>query len=74
MSRCRSCNAPVNWVKTERGKSMPLDVNSYAGGDPRGLFVVRDGIAVAVTPDAFPGEPLYTSHFSTCPQAGQWRR
>ena len=79
MSRCRSCGAPMLWSLTERGRRMPLDPDPYTGDDPRGLFVLRtDGerapLAIAVPPDAFPGEPLYRSHFTTCPQHDEWRR
>jgi hypothetical protein len=48
--------------------------------DPRGLFVLRydqsfgEYVAIATTPDAFPGEPLFRSHFATCPQSDSWRR
>lgn len=78
MSFCRSCRAPILWVGTERGKAMPLDAEPYQGDDPRGLFVIRTAggkvIGVAVPPDAFPGEPLYRSHFATCPDAAEHRR
>jgi hypothetical protein len=78
VSACRSCSAPIVWVGTERGKAMPLDAQPYDGDDPSGLFVIRvvDGkaLAIAVPPEAFAGEPLYRSHFATCPQADQWRR
>jgi hypothetical protein len=78
MSSCRSCRAPILWVGTERGKAMPLDRDPYDGDSPRGLFVIRvvdeKALAIAVTPDAFPGEPLYRSHFVTCPHAAQHRR
>jgi hypothetical protein len=68
------------WVATEKGKRMPLDREPYAGTDPHGLFVIRRPagskypVAVAVSPDAFPGELVYRSHFTTCPHAGEWRR
>lgn len=26
--RCRSCYCPIVWIKTEKGKSMPLDLNT----------------------------------------------
>jgi hypothetical protein len=81
MGRCRSCAAEIRWVLTERGKPMPVDAAPYTGDDPRGLFVLRnptDGTtsptAIAVTPDAFPGEPVYRSHFATCPDRDDWRR
>lgn len=75
MGRCRSCEAPVRWVYTEKGRRMPLDPDPYTGPEPTGLFVIRPGdIALAVPPDAFPGEPLYRSHFATCPNAASHRR
>lgn len=78
-SRCRSCDAPLLWALTERGRRMPLDPEPYAGDDPRGLFVLRHRdrpvpTALAATPDAFPGERLYRSHFATCPNSRQHRR
>jgi hypothetical protein len=78
VSACRSCRAPIVWVGTEHGKAMPLDAEPYTGDDPRGLFVIRtDGgkvTGVAVPPDVFADEPHYRAHWSTCPQADQWRR
>jgi hypothetical protein len=78
VSQCRSCRAPIVWVGTEHGKAMPLDREPYEGDDPRGLFVIRTEpgkvIAIATTPDAFPGEPVYRSHFATCPDADRYRR
>jgi len=68
MSRCRSCGQFITWTTTERGKKMPLDADPYSGGDPSSLFVIRSGVAVAVPPDAFPGEPVFQSHLKTCTQ------
>lgn len=77
MSRCRSCEAEVLWTMTEHGKRMPLDAEPYDGPEPSGLFVLRgEGDtpqAVAATPESFPGEPLFRSHFATCPDANDWR-
>lgn len=73
MSVCRSCGAPIVWVKTERGKRMPIDLLPYTGHDPRGLFVIVRDVAIACPPDAYPGAELFRSHFSTCPQADGWR-
>lgn len=54
-------------------------IAAYDGSfDPRGLFVLRGSgetrTAVAVTPDSFPGEEIFRSHFATCPQADRWRQ
>jgi hypothetical protein len=74
MTRCRSCQAPMLWARTEKGRRIPLDVEPYAGDDPRGLFVLRAGVAVAVPAGAFEDEPRYRSHFATCPDASAHRR
>jgi hypothetical protein len=79
VTRCKSCGAELLWTLTERGRKMPLDVDPYTGDDPRGLFVLRRQTelaptAVAVPLDAFPGEPVYRSHFASCPNADRHRR
>lgn len=82
MSACRSCEAEVLWVRTERGRRMPLDpvpvdLRTHSG---TGLFVLRDEhspegpLALAVGGSEFPLERHYTSHFATCPQAEEWRK
>jgi hypothetical protein len=73
VSRCRSCQAEIRWVRTEHDRRMPLDREPYAGDDPRGLFVLRGDTAIAVPPGAFQDEPLYRSHFATCEHAAEHR-
>jgi hypothetical protein len=67
----------VVWAVTPAGKQMPLNAtpdpagNVAAGRDEDGLVVcrtLRKGEAAA------PIEQRFTSHYATCPQAGQWRR
>ena len=63
---CRSCDAPLLWFRTPRGKAMPID-------DGKG-----DMPAVSVG-DEFTEEQAKTwilpfCHFSTCPNAAQHRR
>ena len=57
---------------------MPIDAEPYTGDKPGGLFALRPSdtyrIAIAASPEAFPGEPLYRSHFATCPDAAEHRR
>lgn len=75
MSQCRSCRAPITWAGTVNGKPMPLDAAPYEGDDERGLFAIHvvDGktLAVGATPA---DDPVYRSHFATCPNAKEWRR
>lgn len=76
---CRSCGAPMVWVRTEKQRRMPLDAEPVPPGT-RGTFVLRDTLspegplAIAAGSDELPGELYYTSHFATCPQAAEHRR
>lgn len=69
LGTCRSCHAPVIWVLTERGRRMPLDREETM---ERGalLFVIDDK---GVSHRSQTGRG-YRSHFSTCPDAAQWRK
>lgn len=69
---CRSCGGYIIWVRTEKGKMMPLE----PGEDPAGRFIltrwldsggrrivhwVRDDELEEYT------QPRYDSHYSDCP-------
>lgn len=69
MSKCRSCGAPVEWAKTQKGSAMPLDPTPT----PEGNMVLVDGMARMRTAADAALEPR-RSHFATCPQATHWRR
>jgi len=75
MSYCRSCDAPVFWVRTETDRSMPLDVEPRDDGN-LALEPCPDGEirAVPFSPLLHPTQLRYVSHFATCPQAREWRR
>lgn len=68
-SKCRSCNAVILWAKTASGKLIPLDV---VRSDRGNLELLGDTVRY-VTPDVNAAE-RYTSHFATCPGAGQHRK
>jgi hypothetical protein len=52
-NRCDQCNAPLVFLKTSKGKSMPVDYSGQAMDDK------RDGVMY---------DPLrHKSHFATCP-------
>jgi hypothetical protein len=84
ISRCRSCDQPVHWTKTQArdgkpAKAMPVDADD--NGDP---LVVTNGNLVptgTVEPNGAPvvryvptGTGRYRSHFASCAQADNWRR
>lgn len=68
-SRCRSCDAPIIWTVTEKGKKMPVDAGPIDGGD----FDLADGDPPTAV---FVGSPhgSYSSHFATCDHADSWRK
>lgn len=79
VSACRSCGAEILWAHTRDGKRIPLDaVPSPAGNvylNESATFARASVLSGALLEAArSAGEKLRTSHFATCPQAGEWRR
>lgn len=83
MPECRSCGAPILWVKTESGKLMPLDPDL----DPKApmilverpdngeiLAIHRSKVVDFMDDDEAGLWPGRTSHFQTCPNADEHRR
>lgn len=75
MPACSSCGANIVWIKTPKGKSMPLD----ATPNPEGNVVIRDGLAVvltaaekAVVPSV--GPRRWLPHWVGCPSAQTHRK
>lgn len=80
MSRCKSCGAPIIWIKTQGGKQMPADpeqVTYWARKGAPGKVITPNGEVVSCD---FEGDMQdatgvgYVSHFATCPNAGTHRR
>ena len=67
-SFCRECRTQIHWVKTPRGKNMPLDMHRVAGGN---VEVDENNQAVFVRKD---GLPHFISHWATCPDADKFRK
>lgn len=64
---CKSCDAPIEFVRTPKGSRIPLDVGSH----PKANIVVDElGIARVVGE----GDGTRISHFVTCPNAARHRR
>lgn len=71
IEHCRSCNAPIVWAKTEKGKPMPVDAEPVADGN----IELQAGIAKVVKAgEVLPGTLLYKSHFATCVHAASHRK
>lgn len=75
LSRCKRCRRPVVWLRTTRGKRIPLDEQP----DPRGRWLVdldASPVPIATYLDRFdlelhrhqrPDVPRYRCHLDTCP-------
>lgn len=74
--RCRSCDAPIRWARTEaRDLPMPLNPEPTEEGNVQlvnGKARVLAGFDLLHAGDA--GEPLYRAHFATCPNATEHRK
>ena len=71
-AECRSCGAPIRWVHTTAGKSMPLN----AQPDATGNVVMVDGLAVVSPEPTLTEEPgdRFMPHWATCPHAERWKK
>lgn len=72
-SRCRSCDAPIRWARTEAGGvPIPLD----AEPNPEGNAVeLEDGrIRIIAGPlEVEPRTVLWMPHHATCPHGREWK-
>lgn len=79
-SYCRGCGAEIIWVKTEAGKNMPCDpglvpFREAAGAKERAITMRGKVVCCELRPTRGPVTDFgYIPHFSTCPQAGKFRR
>lgn len=79
-SHCRTCQAEIIWVVTEKGKKMPIDAEPTSSDDGRfrkeRLDPNGDKVVHFVRDDelASNDRPLYASHFQTCPDRDVHRK
>lgn len=89
MSRCRSCDAEIAWVKLPSGKLNPVNGEApqeyrlfpkLAPGAGKRLTLITDAGAVISgyrAPELAPGAirvMAWESHFATCPEREGWRK
>lgn len=60
VSHCRSCHAPVYWVRTPSGRPMPVSVNTDVAAECVEPTMTTVGRGI--------------SHFADCPNASQHRK
>lgn len=78
--KCYGCGAPIVWIRTFGGKSMPCDPDQIlyrARAGAPGKIVTPNGEVLSCDLDVDSDDATgigYVSHFSTCPQAQRFRR
>ena len=78
--KCRACGAPIIFLKTAKGKTMPVDEGAVffkAHPDGKELFILGDGSTMRgnQVSDRAEGDQFgYISHFATCPNADDFRK
>lgn len=81
MSLCRGCGAPLEWIKTAAGKSMPVNPEPVfvIEGDGPDSFITDEGEVIrgraARQEEENNGLPVaFVPHWKTCPAAERFRR
>jgi hypothetical protein len=62
---CRSCKALVVWALMRSGRWNPMDAKAER------RFILHPGEDGVLRAES---QPTYQSHYSTCPQAAEWRQ
>ncbi len=72
-ARCRTCQAPIHWAVTEKGKRIPVEIRPTTDGAL--VLLVGDGGLFAhwFNEEKHRGMERYNSHFQACPNATEWR-
>lgn len=80
MAKCRGCGAEIIWIMSSSGKLIPCDpelVRYWQKPKAKGKIVTPIGEVLSCEFEGEQDEATgygYVSHFSTCPQAGEFRR
>jgi hypothetical protein len=77
-AQCGSCEAPVIWSITEKGKRMPLNAEPSPSGRFRIVGTEINGTVhvhyVKNSELEANTSSLYDSHFASCPESRDWKR
>ena len=78
-STCRGCGAPILWIKTPGGKSMPCDpapvyYRIVPGGKDKVVTNRGEVVSCEIVSGADATDAGYRPHWATCPHAGNFKR
>lgn len=72
---CTACGAPLVWVVTVGGRRMPLDPDPHPAGNVVRVAGRTGPRARVLTGGEMPAqETAWRAHFTTCPNASEFRR
>lgn len=77
MPTCRSCHAEIKWIELTSGKKCPVDpVRRHIDDVDRDTKLVTESgdIITKKFNGEFEDGYGFPSHFSTCPNADEWRK
>lgn len=72
VTRCRSCDESIVWMKTAAGKNIPVDADSIDEDTLEFVHNEQAGRPDYRSPVFDPDE--HVTHFRTCPNADEHRR
>lgn len=77
MSKCKSCGAPLVWIRTTAGKNMPCNAEpvrfDYKLGS-KDKVVTENGEVLPAEIRSDGSETGYIPHWATCPEADKHRK
>lgn len=80
MKYCKACNAPIIWIKTIAGKSMPCDAEQVLyWQNPKGksTIITPNGETIKADLNGEPNKATgigYVPHWATCPEASKFKK
>lgn len=75
---CRGCGAPIIWIHTPAGKSMPCDPNPVyfrpaEGGKTKLVTLRGEVVSCEIVGATEAVDAGYLPHWATCPQANRFK-
>ena len=79
VTKCRGCGRDIAFIKTTKGKSMPVNPESVyfiPAGGPNTYVMIDGSVKRGREPHYGDGQSAigYISHFATCPAAKDFRK
>ena len=79
VSTCRSCGAPIYWIRTTAGKNMPcniIPVHIKTGDKGKDKVVTKEGVVIScdIVGSGYADGYGYVPHWTTCKDPDKFRK